>query len=120
MTSLSPVTNAEWKKFSTHLFPNGATAINREGLDALLESRRIDPRVIELESLLSNIGNPVDADQVLIDALETTAEALEMALGMFGVCGQGDAKDHRADADSFGGTGALAMARNALRTVREA
>lgn len=64
MTSISPVTNAEWKKFSTHLFPNGSTAINREGVDALLESRRIDPRVIELESLLSNIGDPVDAEKI--------------------------------------------------------
>ncbi len=77
-------------------------------------------QIVNYDDHLAEMQRVKDALQVLIDALETTAEALEMALGMFGVCGQGDAKDHRADADSFGGTGALAMARNALRTVREA
>jgi hypothetical protein len=63
-TLLGPVTNDEWNQFKTHLFPNGATCIHREGVNALLESRKVDPRVEELQSLLSNLGDPVDADKV--------------------------------------------------------
>jgi hypothetical protein len=35
----TPVTNAEWNEFHTMLFPNGNTAISREGVNSLLESR---------------------------------------------------------------------------------
>lgn len=50
-------------------------------------------------------------------ALETLCEALELALARLGVCGQGDGADHKADADSIGGTNALTMGRAALSTL---
>ena len=50
----------------------------------------------------------------MYEALEATAEALAVSLGRLGVCGEGDAKDHRADAESFGGSRALGLARTAL------
>ena len=51
------------------------------------------------------------------EALETLCEALELALARLGVCGQGDGADHKADADSIGGTNALTMGRAALSTL---
>lgn len=51
------------------------------------------------------------------EALETLCEALELALARLGVCGQGDGADHKADADSIGGTNALTMGRAALAAL---
>lgn len=42
MANITPVTNAEWVKFFTHLFPSGASCISRHGVNALLESRDIE------------------------------------------------------------------------------
>ena len=38
--NLGPVTNAEWDKFRTHLFPNRATCIDREGVNKILDARQ--------------------------------------------------------------------------------
>ena len=43
----------------------------------------------------------------LLEALEETSEALEFALGRLGCCGNGDGKDHKADADDYGGMALL-------------
>ncbi len=43
----------------------------------------------------------------LLEALEETSEALEFALGRLGCCGNGDGKDHKADAEDYGGMALL-------------
>lgn len=60
------------------------------------------------------MGGKIDAVR---EALETLCEALELALARLGVCGQGDGADHKADADSIGGTNALTMGRSALSAL---
>ena len=55
-----------------------------------------------------------DADR-LAEALEATAEALELSLQRLGVAGEGDGKDRKADVDSWGGNNALTDARAALK-----
>jgi hypothetical protein len=51
----------------------------------------------------------------LVEALEACAEALDVCRGALGMCGDGDGKDHKADAEDMWGTGnALNAAKAAL------
>ena len=60
-----------------------------------------------------------EADR-MAEALEATAEALELSLQRLGVAGEGDGKDRKADVDSWGGNNALTDARAALAAHEEA
>jgi len=51
----------------------------------------------------------------LREALQDCAENLAFALAKLGVCGEGDGKDHRADAEVPGGLDTLKRARAALK-----
>lgn len=53
----------------------------------------------------------------LVTVAEDLMDHLEVALSRLGVCGPGDGKDRRADADSWGGAEALDRASAAIRTA---
>lgn len=54
----------------------------------------------------------------LVDALEETSEALEIALGRLGCCGNGDGRDHKADVDDYGGMELCARNKKLVDKVR--
>jgi hypothetical protein len=57
----------------------------------------------------------------LLEALQDCAEALAAARGKLGMSGEGDHKDHKADAlDDIGSNAALLAARAALKLPKEA
>ena len=60
------------------------------------------------------------AAQAVVEALENTAELLNVAMEKLGLCGEGDGKDRRADAEFAGGIDALKQARATLGIWREA
>ena len=90
------------------VFNSDGEEIGREMAELILGRLRSD-----FLGTRAQLATPT-AEKALREALEETAEALELALARLGVCGPGDDKGHKADADSWGGTEVLRKARSAL------
>lgn len=60
------------------------------------------------------INRACNSHYELVESVLDLAEQLEAALSRLGVCGQGDGKDHKADASSQGGSGSLERARRVV------
>ena len=58
--------------------------------------------------------------RLMLDALEGCGEAIELISARLGVCGHGDGKDHRADAEWPDGHIALEQSKAAIAAGREA
>ena len=82
------------------------------------EKRMSLPPVAECKANARLIVRSVNSHDALVEALEDAQELLEVARAMLGCCGEGDGKDHRADAEFPGSISGLARIRAALRLAK--
>lgn len=93
--------------------------------DVTLPGEQFRALLAQMESNLARIralenkpAPDIIPPQKVAEVIEDLAEALELSLARLSVCGLGDGKDRKADADSFGGTGVLGVARDIIRTLK--
>ncbi len=71
--------------------------------------------LLENENAADSLIKIIKKHDVMREALEETAEQLEVALQRLGCCGHGDGKDRKADGDDCGGYDTLKRARQAIQ-----